>query len=209
MSTLRNLRKKLRYLRVKTADAKYFVPMGSLDVVLDEATVKKALEDIFRESVDSPYHEQFYKRDELTEIIVSGGRKLFSILLILELEQSIHNFVEKDQLQTSGLDAKLPIKIEALNNIFEIPGSEESQSEDARAFFAQQWEFVAPVLREDRSHRIFEPDTIMPFIVSEKMAVGGFGDVWRVTLPSCHQQLVRPDGNGNVSTPSSYHEKIT
>lgn len=127
----------------------------------------------------------------MAHLIAKGGRKTLAILVLIGMEKAILKFVETDQLQMR--DLKLPLNIA---KAVEILGG----SDAAEKFCEMQWEFLVPILRKDRSQRDFEYDkTTLPFMKSEQLKAGGFGDIFKIALYPFHQRLVDLDSRGNVS----------
>lgn len=169
--------------RVKTASDAVFIPDYHLEDIVSIAAIDKILSELW--SADN-----FYKGREVSQLIAEGGRKTFAILVLLGKEKAIFDFVVNDQYQL--LDAKLPLEKEKAMSIL----GDEKDSED---FYRTQWEFLAPILRKDRSHRKFEHcDTILPFLDQRKLDRGGFGDIYTITLHPFQQHLVDLDRNGKV-----------
>ena len=163
------LRAQIQSLRQKNEDSKYFMPAGALNDLLKHRPIKNALKECGVE---------VNRIDEVTELIVRGGRRTFAILLAIYRQATIMKFVEGDQFQTNILDSKLPRSLSDLQSI--LPAT------DVGEFFERQWEFTAPVFPRGRGHRLLHHDTIFPFMASQQRGEGGFGRVFEVELHPAH-----------------------
>ena len=101
--------------------------------------------------------------------------------------------MKNEQLQKVGIDSKLPYSSRAdLEKI--LPKI------DAVDFFERQWEFTAPVFRRRSGHRCLYERTIFPFLESQILGEGSYGNVYKETLHAshiatnflAHKSLVRP-----------------
>ncbi|KAF8242912.1 kinase-like protein [Wilcoxina mikolae CBS 423.85] len=181
------LREKLLNLEVETVDKRRFTPEKYLDQALTESEIKRVLS-------GDRFKRAFYKQGELTQLILEGGRKLLGILILIEREEAILNFLQRDRLQGLALDSKLPLDLEDSKAILENAYGVDTAVE----FCDMQWKVLAPILRNDRSHRVFEDCTILPFIKCEDWAPGGFGDISKMMLCPVHQRLLNLDLDGNA-----------
>ena len=82
------------------------------------------------------------------------------------------------------LDAKLPL---AERRLEEILGDAILASE----FFEKQWEFITPVFSRTLLPRVFESETILPFLAQEFNGRGNFGDVFRYDIHLENQRFAR------------------
>lgn len=99
---------------------------------------------------------------------------------MLDHEHLIANFVEKDYfLKDTVVDSRLPFSVEALEAIL-------SNKRLAIRFETRQWDVISPYFRSERNHRIFPENIILPFTHQEAIREGGFGQIWKVRLPSRH-----------------------
>ena len=123
------------------------------------------------------------ERDEVLMLIRNGAQKLFAIIVLMRYHpvRLILDFMRKDQMLQTSLDARLPFSLNDLNRILQ----DKSLAHD---FDRGQWEVLSPLFRPDRSHRELEAKTILPFIHEEPIlgAKGGFGIVSKVTLHEAH-----------------------
>jgi hypothetical protein len=183
-----SLREKLLNLEVETVDGGRFIPEKLLEQTLTEPEIKRVLS-------GSQFKRAFYKQEELSQMILEGGKKLLAILILMEREGAILKFLQRDPLQGLSLDSKLPLDLEESRTVLEDGYS----ASTAAAFCEMQWKVLTPVLRNDRSHRVFDDCSILPFIKGEDWAPGGFGDISKMMLCPIHQRLVNLDLDGNVS----------
>jgi hypothetical protein len=123
---------------------------------------------------------EVYELEETIATILRGARKLFAILVMIHHEAIIVDFMTKDQLQASWLDARLPFSQLELETI--IPDA-------AEEFYENQWLFTAPILSRRFHHRDLAPDTILPFVKSDYLGAGAFGQMYKVVLHPHHQKL--------------------
>lgn len=183
MGSLKDRVERLR--REVPEGGKFFIS----DRDLEETVSETAIEEVLSSKKFAP---KFYKRREIIQLISKGGRKTLAILVLLGIEEAILKFVENDHLKP--LDPQLPLKKETITLIL-------GDIKEAKDFYQLQWEFLAPFLHKDRSHRKFEhTETIQPFLTRELInSDGGFGDIFKVTLHPSHQRLVELDASGKVT----------
>lgn len=165
------VRERIRGLRTPNSFGQQFVPIGDLEHVLDEDTVKRVLWGCGIE---------VYQREEALKVILKGGKRLFATLCTIERERLITQFLKHDNFLDVELDSKLPFEEDALRRI--IPN-------DYRDFYDIQWEFSAPIFRPNLHHRNLHNRCLLPFIKIEKIGEGGFGVVSRVLLAGSHQGI--------------------
>jgi hypothetical protein len=171
-------------LQTKNFESAYFVPTKDLEELLS----KPSIQDILNRCGIEAQH-----RDETSSIILSGARKIFSILILMKDEALIRKFIEHDQFQFKDLDAKLPLSESALQRII--------GNGPAKRFYRKQWMFVSPYFRNDLRHRILEHDVVLPFIDSSFVGRGGFGTVSEVTLHPRHQGIASTAGVSKIFYP--------
>ena len=166
--------------RVKNIDSRYFIPDSALERILSSEAIHHSIQKTTIE---------VYRRREIIDAIVNGGKRLFAILTLLGEEFSLVNFIERDQMvKTYDLDSRLPLTLEDLQKI--LPSGT-----TASLVHEKQWEVLAPLFREDKSHRIFDEDTVFPFIGLEGLAEGGFGEISKVTLHEFHHGFISAAGS--------------
>ncbi|KAI5806394.1 kinase-like domain-containing protein [Peziza echinospora] len=152
------IRHQLQLAEVPTHTGQRFIPDHNLAEIVTK--------DVVRVVLNSPsFQRRFYMQNALVECVVEQGRKIMSILLMMQAEDAIIGFYERDKL----LDSKLPLGLDVLNAVFKNDASL------AQQFFKMQWMFLAPILSKDRWHYDFEDHTILPIIDSMQVTKGGFG----------------------------------
>jgi hypothetical protein len=164
------LRTGLVNIGCENSEAKWYIPWLALDHLFSPQTIKHAI----AESGVEPY-----KREEATERIIKGGKRVFATLIQCGNPLAIVKFLEKDHLQHQALDAKLPLSRSDLVSVLGQP--------QAELFYRTQWTVSAPLFRGDLSHRDFDKATILPFIRNTKRGSGAFGVVYETTLDPTHQ----------------------
>jgi hypothetical protein len=153
-----------------------YIPDGALASILNLETVKEILQET------SLRHDQVH---ELSQIVLSGGIKTFSILLLVGQLERILALVEDDQMQSRDLDQRLPLSLEKLLTLL-------GDANAAAGFYNQQWPFIAPVFSRSSLPRVLNKKTILPFINQSCIGEGGFGQVYKVTIDPSHHSLT-PD----------------
>lgn len=178
MDELRLALQHLRQLKCENGN------VGTLNFVPEPDLVKLITYDTVMRAFEDPAFE--LKRHQYeplaTEVIESGARKLFSILVELRIEKVLKRCLEKNIT-----DATLPILEEQrLQSL--VP-------ESATHFGKLQWEYFPLKLRE-YSHKDLEPNRLLPYIANEPLSSGGFSAVFKVKIHSWYY-------NWNASTPGS------
>jgi hypothetical protein len=199
MSSLRDEIEKLRRLNYQR---KCFVPYRPLSKLLTEGRIRQAIQN---SSIDVCDH------DSTIERVVDGARRIFAILVTMGEPELICNFVQHDQLQNSKLDHKLPLSTPDLQIVFgrerieeerekldeDWKKTEEEKEEEnkrieeerekmelrVKKFEQTQWEYAIPVFPLDPTHRILNSSITLPFTKERFLGQGGFGQVYKVTLP--------------------------
>lgn len=166
-----SLQNHIRKLRRKNHESRYFVPETALYHLLTQDVI----EDTIKTSEVKPYD-----RGSLVKAVVSGGRKVFAVLILIDRPQLISAFVRHDHFQISSLDHKLPFAESDLEVI--LPGL-------SSRFLELQWEFLAPYFSKEKIHRIFHTDTILPFERRSYVGEGNFGAISEVLIPGIHQAI--------------------
>ncbi|KAG9506469.1 hypothetical protein J7337_003452, partial [Fusarium musae] len=143
------LKTNIKGLRRKNASQRWYIPERSLLAVMTEDAINNTLE---RSTIPSHQHAETLQR------VVESGRRIYSILALLDFYQYLANFIEGDQLD----DAKLPFRIDTLQTL-EIP------EEDAKDFEDKQWELLAPVFRRGTLNRRLDESLILPFTQEKRI----------------------------------------
>ncbi|KAF5614656.1 serine threonine kinase [Fusarium tjaetaba] len=136
---------------------------------MTEDAINNTLE---RSTIPSHQHAETLQR------VVESGRRIYSILALLDFYQYLANFIEGDQLD----DAKLPFRIDTLQTL-EIP------EDDAKDFENKQWELLAPVFRRGTLNKRLDESLILPFTQEKRIGKGAFGTVYETVLDPNHQLL--------------------
>jgi len=170
-----SLRTEIKALRCQVdGDSKFFVPRQSLLKLISRHHVRSALE-----SCKAVPPERL---DNLVSRIMSGARKIFAILVMLGgQEKEIVRFIEHDNLQGLPIDFRLPFSMPELKRL--LPSIWDD-------FYEKQWEFSAPVFLDDTEHRTLDDFAVLPFVKNDKIADGGFGEVFRIELHPGHQNVL-------------------
>ncbi|KAI0490093.1 kinase-like domain-containing protein [Xylaria cf. heliscus] len=137
--------------------------------------------------------------NEAVDMIRNGGRKVFTILILIKEQEHIMSFLEYQSTRqpNATLDLQIPFSISDLESF--LP------SEVAREFEEEQWNLVVPVIRKQLFHQRFEPRVRLPFIESRRLGGGGFGSLqtpsqlpWGLTLTlKQNARIVRKELNGH------------
>ncbi|KAG8529916.1 uncharacterized protein KY384_005397 [Bacidia gigantensis] len=150
-----------------------FVPNSALDHIMTYEAIFRALQEI--PSLE-PHVIPAY-----TKHIESKAQKIFAILLLMNAERSIADFLQQDL----G-DAKLPLKFSADvdSSVLDTAGQ--------RLFTEQQWRFLAPEFTVARSSisRIFPEETILPFTGQESLSKGSSGQISKIWIHPSHQDFL-------------------
>lgn len=126
---------------------------------------------------------EIWQQREIIDIIVNNGLRVFATLLSFSRPELILNFKETDHFAHSQLDSRLPLSKESLGLILR-------DEKPSAKFYKHQWKFLAPLFRADQSHRQLENNVVLPFINSERLGEGGFGEVHKMTIDASYQGLV-------------------
>ncbi|KAJ3486614.1 hypothetical protein NLG97_g6578 [Lecanicillium saksenae] len=163
------------YFENENLEGDHFVPEAALLDLVCESHVKQSLLEI-----PTPAQEIQY----LTDSILRGARKCFAILVLIGRSAAISRFFQRDSLQLSCPDDRLPYTSETLQKIFE----KDTTGLTVKRFLEKQWMFVIPVLKPHMVSRILDKEIILPFISEDSAGRGSMGTVWKMKLhPDCHQ----------------------
>ena len=160
--------------RLRAANTNYqnrkFVSEISLYRLMQKDSIRAILANLGTE----PYH-----LDELVEKIFKRARKVFAILLLVGHGEAISAMDKHD-----GLDAKLPLTEGRLEEIL-------GDAILASDFYEKQWEFITPIFSRTLLPRLFESETILPFLAQDFNGKGHFGDVFRYDIHLENQRFAR------------------
>ncbi|KAL4953187.1 hypothetical protein BDW69DRAFT_165856 [Aspergillus filifer] len=146
-----------------------------------------------------------YNIREVTDTIMRGAQKTFAILVLINKPASIVSFIEKDNFQPIALDSRLPFDREALHERLEHDYLVEK-------FYEQQAQFTAPIFSGNAIPRLLGSPIIFPFLHCGDDRRGGFGIVFKVTIPREHQTFAQGchystdrGGHGTASSTSEIY----
>lgn len=174
-----NLKSQIQDLRCENFEGRYFVPYQTLCQLLTEHVIFEVLR-----SAAVPQHEI----DEILNVIVQYGRRVFATLALLGYESLFSKFIQADQFQEQFPDHRLPYSEASLITI--IPKTV------AVDFEEKQWQFIAPIFSKKNIHRFLALNTILPFIKNKELGEGGFGTVFEIEVHPEHQNL--PTKNSDI-----------
>ena len=165
------LRNRIRALRQRNSDHRYYVDRHSLATLCTPRVIEEAVRDC-----PFPPHE----RNQIRDRIIVNGIVTFSVLVYTRKESFMTNFLECDVYDT--LDQRLPLDRTSLQGIAKEAASE---------FFEEQWQFLPVILRKNR-HMQIEDECILPFDSDEhdKDHDGSFGAIHTVIIRSSMQELI-------------------
>ncbi len=145
-----------------------FIPQGDLHALVSQPVIIGELR-----------HNNHPPEDlsEAVDLLVTGGRKVFAILVELGAVDRIADFLSADLL-----DGKLPLRNEDLEH-FNNPGL-------TVKFLKFQWDYIAPLWGDgSSSHKVLSTRSILPFTEEKPVSDGSFGRTFIVTLKSTHQRF--------------------
>ncbi len=181
MGDIALLRRRIHEVRLENADVRIFVPENSLVDVVTPETVRPIISARF----------PLESAQEITNTVLLGGRKIFSILVMLDQVDRIEHFIKRDQLQARDIDSLLPVtKIDLRTTL--------KDDYIADQFYLSQWEFCAPVFTRKTIPRIFDRHVVLPFVRKEWVAAGAYGAVYKIDIHPDHRP-VSSDANIEVS----------
>jgi hypothetical protein len=192
----------------RRGSGKWFIPIDKLEPLLTLEAIKAELSLCCapRERIPSGAGEIFEK-----------SKKLFAVLLLIEMAASIFDFLDEGILDEHlplgrcDIDQTNHICLENYDEGHPYCGCKAMQrwnDEKRKKFAGSQWIVLAPVFQRSTSNDIphfdFSFNTIMPFIDDHEKDAdksGGYGEVWKVKIHPKHQQLINCD---NVSVESMF-----
>jgi hypothetical protein len=179
----------------RNVQGRCFVAEEDLRAVLTRGAVNQALYD---KDIDKNCKLELYHIDEAVDVVINGAHRVFAILVLIRYTKFILQFIQGDNYQGSGLDQRLPFDKDRLRSIFHAQAPIEE-------FYDKQWHFTAPIFSDSVFTRLLPRETILPITEEEQLGEGGFGNVYRITIPPSHQrfQSISRDREVGQSRPSS------
>ena len=173
-TALQTLRSKLQTQAVRKDAAgqepRRFIPKGSLQEILKGEDMTSILK-------DPRFRIPWHKLETTKSIVLEAASKVFAILVDLELETRLTDFIEHDLL-----DKDLPASKDRLGEILQ-------RTIEVSSFAEIQWEYVAYRIRKAPYHKTIQESTILPYLEQTKIGGGGFSKVYKVIIHPRHQDL--------------------
>lgn len=167
---LRDLRLRLKQLRVQNADRRWFIPGLCLHDVLTGTTIRQTL---------LAAKIQPHMVDEVVEHVLGHGIRIFGILVLIEQAAATVKFMEEGELT----DHRLPFNRSTLGKLLQDTDLAVADFEEC------QWELIAPKFLRGTVHRSLSADFVLPFMKDELMGQGAFGMVYEIMLHPKNQYL--------------------
>ncbi len=180
-----DIREELEELEIQNYEKKSFVPHDALKDLLSEYRIAALIR-----GLSEKREIEAWQQPEIIGIVVDNGLRVFATLLSFSRPELILKFKETDHFAHSQLDSRLPLSEDSLRLILR-------DEKLSAKFYKHQWKFLAPFFRADQSHRELQDSVVLPFISSERLGEGGFGEVHKVTMAASYQGLV-PEGRSQV-----------
>ncbi|KAK4213589.1 putative cyclin-dependent kinase 1 [Rhypophila decipiens] len=172
MATTRQMLKALRRLSIEnTHDKRPFIPYHGLVETFSRATVLELL----KGEKEIP----FTRRDEIADAVLNDSLRLLAILVDIDELPALVRFLELDHFSAGDYDRKLPASKQDMLKIF---GHDEDGAKTADLFFSTQWTYLTPTVTKDRSFRMLDPHTILPFDTIEAVPLASRGSFSQVHL---------------------------
>ena len=150
-----------------------FIPHGKLRDIMRPDMIKATL----KESNITP----FYAESAL-KAVITGGRKLFAVLVLMRRPELITNFIKGDNFQPVQLDHQLPLDTQTLKTLLK-------DNTAVTEFDQRQWELTAPVFTASIPERHLPKKIILPFLHDEKIGGGSYSSVYEIRIEASHQRL--------------------
>jgi hypothetical protein len=163
----------LENLEIENFEHKFFIPLSKLEQLFTRERIVALLRQ---------HGIEFYVQVEVTNAVLKNGLRLFATLASIRDIKSITQFLKSDYFSGGQFDSTLPLSEASLLTILSDP-------DRCLQFFRKQWRFLAPVFREDQSHRELDDRTILPFLSSTPIGHGGFANVIKVRVDASHHQI--------------------
>jgi hypothetical protein len=164
-----SLKKQIKALRCESprVSLRSYIPHNSLKRLLKQGIIQSALKG----------HVNSYQLEQIEEKVIRDGVKIFAVLVLADDVASILRFIEEDLLQ----DVRLPFELSVLEDKVSLPSSQK--------FFKHQWEVSSPQFFRGTLTRSLDKRTLLPFVKDDRIAEGGFGDIYEIEFHPDHQDL--------------------
>lgn len=202
--SLARLQNRIRGLREKNIDVKYFITAESLRHELKDADIRAALRTT---NLQRQHHDEIVKR------VMGGGLRTFAILVNIQQIAFLSDFIKKDEFQPYELDQRLPLQSAELERILgkasrelAITHLEKTEKDEAgdeklqtlkdelaeivsgiERFWDEQFQFSVPSFQRNLFHRKLDDHIRLPFIYKDlkyrSLGSGSYGKVYKETLP--------------------------
>ena len=164
-----------RFQKVLESD-ETFIPAGDLDEVLTDHAIKEEL--------------QTYGLEDLASFVIRRAKKMFAILFVIRKLDTLQMVVKEDvgdellPITSSAMDV---LDNNKLRSIFSKWGLDTRKD-----FLDFQWTLLAPVFSEE-THLKLDHGTRLPFLKTDAIAEGAYGEVHRVVIHRDHEKFRRPE----------------
>ena len=176
----------------------HFVPINEQEKLLTRKNIEHDLQLLF------PSHQNKPEYDEDIKHIIHQCPKLFAILSMANMQKSIlklreDNLSDKDLPLVLGKKGESSVLRRKSKKDTPIPECDLWTRIRIINFYNYQWYFLAPVFSPLGQHYELESDCVLPYIedhehddenASDLKTVGGYGQVYRVTIHPAHQSIV-------------------
>lgn len=120
----------------------------------------------------------WHKVESTANLILSDGKKIYSILVEAGLEAMLTAFIEWDLM-----DSSLPLSDKQLETLLE--------PFHARDLLKRQWEYLTYEIRRDTYQRVVPAQIILPFLEQKRIGGGGFSSVDEILVHPNSQSIQR------------------
>jgi hypothetical protein len=148
-------------------EGRQFLPNGIIEQILTLETLRTTLS-------DPSFRIDPYKRDDTAYTILSEAKKVFAILIDLEIGHGLSHLIENEVL-----DKELPVEEKRLKDV--LSGAE------AKGFVYHQWEYLAYDFRKCPFQRKIRPEILLPYLEEKRLGGGGYSEVFEVVIHPAHQ----------------------
>ncbi|KAJ8121558.1 hypothetical protein ONZ43_g2018 [Nemania bipapillata] len=165
------LQNQIRKGKATSTSQRQFLPINKLDEILTRNTIDGAVKELACDPQD---------HIKLVDTIYNEGKKVFAMLIYNDCQDLITKF-----RKLGFLDSQLPLRevdVEKIEDTVRI----HRLVEDA------QWVFCPYIFPERmwECHRELNEKVILPIINAEQIGAGAYGDVEKISIPSCQQNII-------------------